>query len=103
MVTGGHSVYVMGFGEGRSSVPLPVVPRLIDDWALAPFAPHEFHAVTVNQGFGAGQYHGGLRDRDACVECKGLALFLFASVDGKWESWVDAGVELSHVVVDIRL
>jgi hypothetical protein len=84
-------------------VHLPAVPGLIDDWALATFAPCKFHAATVDCSFGAGRYYGGLGDGDACVEHKGLALFLFASVGGKWECWVDAGGELGHVVVNIRL
>ncbi len=80
-VTGFHLVDVTGFGEGNSPVHLPVVPRLTDGWVMVPFAPHEFHAATVDRGFGAGRYHGGLGDGDACIERKGLAIFLFASVD----------------------
>ncbi len=75
-VAGGHLVDVVGFGEGRSPVCLPVVPRLIDGWATAPFAPCKFNATTVDRGFGAGQYHDGLGDGYACVECEGLAIFL---------------------------
>ncbi len=75
-------VDVAGFCEGHSQVHLPVVPRLIDGRAMAPYAPREFHATTVDPSFGSGQYHGGLGDGDACIEHEGLEIFLFASVDG---------------------
>ncbi len=81
-VTGGHLVDVTGFSEGRSPVRLPVVPRLIDGWATAPFAPRNFRAAIVDRGLGAGRYHGGLGDGDACIERKGLEIILFVSVDG---------------------
>ncbi len=52
-VAGGHLVDVTGFSEGCSPLCLPVVPCLISGWALTPFMPREFHAATVDHGFGA--------------------------------------------------
>ncbi len=54
MVACSHLVDVTGFNEGCIPVRLTVVTHLIDGWAMAQFAPHEFHADTVDSGFGAG-------------------------------------------------
>ncbi len=37
------------------------------------------------------------------ISWEGLALLLFPCVDGKGEAQVDAGMEISHVVIQIRL
>ncbi len=102
-IAGGHLVDVTGFCKSRSPVCLPVVPRLVNDGLTFPLVPWEFHPAASDHGFGAGRYHHGLKDGDASVVGKGLALFLLACVDSKWKMGVDARVELGHVIFDVRL
>jgi hypothetical protein len=52
---------------------------------------------------GACDDHGLIGDGDSGVGCKDLAFLLFPSVDGKGDARVDAGMEVGHVVVQIRL
>jgi hypothetical protein len=47
--------------------------------------------------------HGFVEDEDSGISCKDLAFLLFPSVYGKGEARVDAGTEVSHVVIQIRL
>ncbi len=68
-----------------------------------PLAPRKFHAAAVEGGFCASSYHRGFGNGNAGVLGERLAFLLFARVNGKWEGRLDAGVELVHVVVDIRL
>ncbi len=65
--------------------------------------PRKFHAATIEGGFRAGSYHRGFGNGNAGVLGKLLAVLLFAHVNGKWEGRLNAGVELGHVVVNIRL
>ncbi len=46
--------------------------------------------------------HGLVGDGDSGISCKDLAFLLFPSVDGKGEARVDARMEVSHVVIQIR-
>jgi hypothetical protein len=65
--------------------------------------PRKFHAAAVEGGFRAGSYHCGFGNENASILGKRLAFLLFACVNGKWGGRLDASVELSHVVVNIRL
>jgi hypothetical protein len=47
--------------------------------------------------------HGLIGDGDSGIGCKDLAFLLFPSVNGKGEAQVDAGMEVGHVVTQIRL
>ncbi len=47
--------------------------------------------------------HGLVRDGDFCISCKDLAFLLFPSVDGEGKARIDARMEVSHVVIQIRL
>jgi hypothetical protein len=70
---------------------------------MFPLVPCKFHAAAVEGGFCAGSYHHGFGNGNTSVLGERLAFLLFAHVNGKWEGRLDAGVELGHVVVDIRL
>ncbi len=70
---------------------------------MFPLAPCKFYAAAGEGGFRAGSYHRGFGNGNAGVLSKHLAFLLFACVNGKWEGRLDAGVELGHVVIDIRL
>ncbi len=60
--------------------------------------------MFARQGmFGACGDHGLIGDGDFNISCKDLALFLFPCVDGKGEAQVVAGMEVSHVVIQIML
>ncbi len=65
--------------------------------------PCKFHATAVEGGFRAGSYHRGFGNGNAGVLGKHLAFFLSVHVNGKGEGRLNAGEELGHVVVDIRL
>jgi hypothetical protein len=47
--------------------------------------------------------HGLVGDGDSGIGCKDLPFSLFPSVDGKGEAQVDSGMEVGHVVIQIRL
>jgi hypothetical protein len=70
---------------------------------MFPLVPREFHAAAVEGGFRAGSYHRGFGNGNAGILGKRLEFLLFAQVNSKWEGRLDAGVELGHVVVNIRL
>ncbi len=53
--------------------------------------------------FGTGGEHGFVGDGDSGIGGKDLIFFLFSCVDGKGEARVDAGMEVSHVIIQIRL
>ncbi len=103
MVAGRHAIDVAGFVECRCSAGFSIVPCMVNNRATFLLVPCKFHAPAVESGFGAKKYHHCLQDRDASVERKGLAILLLAHVDSKREGWFNAGDELSHVVIDVRL
>ncbi len=47
--------------------------------------------------------HGLVGVGESGIGCKDLAFLLFPCVDGKGEAQVDAGMEVGHVVIQIRL
>ncbi len=47
--------------------------------------------------------HGLVGDGDSGMCCKDLAFLVFPCVDGEGEAQVDAGMEVGHVVILIRL
>ncbi len=53
--------------------------------------------------FGTGGDHGFDGDGDSSSGGEDLTFFLFPCVDGKGEAQVDAGMEVGHVVIQIRL
>ncbi len=52
---------------------------------------------------GTGGDHGFVGDGNSGIGCKDQAFLLLPSVDGKGEAQVNAGMEVSHVVIQIRL
>ncbi len=68
-----------------------------------PLTPHKFHATAVEGSFLAGSYHHGFGNGNAGILGERLAFLLFVHVNSKWEGRLDAGVELGHVVVNIKL
>ncbi len=53
--------------------------------------------------FGACGDHGLVKDGNSGGGCKDLAFLLFPCVDGKGEAQANAGMEVGHVVIQIRL
>ncbi len=53
--------------------------------------------------FGAGGDHGLVGYGNSGIGYKDLVLLLFPYVDGKGEALVDAGMEVGHVVIQIKL
>ncbi len=47
--------------------------------------------------------HGFVGDRDSSIGREDLPFLLFLCVDGKRKAQVDAGMEVGHVVIQIRL
>jgi hypothetical protein len=47
--------------------------------------------------------YGLVGDGDSSIGCKDWAFLLFPSVDSEAEAQVDAGMEVGHVVIQIRL
>ncbi len=52
---------------------------------------------------GASGDYGLFGDRDSGIHCKDLALLLFPCVDVEGEAQVNSGIEVGHVVIQIRL
>jgi len=72
-------------------------------WVALPFSPAKRHVAAGKRVFGASGDHQFIGDRDARVGGEDLTLLLFVSVDGQGEAGVDAGVEFSHVAVQVGL
>ncbi len=47
--------------------------------------------------------HGLVEDGDSGISCKDLTFLLFPCVDSKGGAWANAGMEVGHVVIQIRL
>ncbi len=47
--------------------------------------------------------HGFFGDKDSGIGSEDLTFLLFSGVDGKGEAQVDSGIEVGHVVIQIRL
>jgi hypothetical protein len=94
-----HAMDLMHFGKSRSPVCLPVGPGGM----TLPFAPHQGHVPGGEGVFVPGGDHGGVGDGDASMVCQYLAFFLLPGVRCQWQDWVDAGVELHEVILQVRL
>ncbi len=82
---------------------LPVGPSVVDDRVTLPLAPGQRH-VAAHQGvLGTCGDHGFVRDGDTGIGGKDLTFLLLPRLDGEGEARVNAGMEVGHVVIQIRL
>jgi hypothetical protein len=102
-VTGEHAVDVAHFYKCSCPMILPVVPHMVKEGTTFPLSPCKCHVPTVESMLGAGRHHHFFGDGHICVLCKSLALLLLARVDGKWKVRINSLVEISDLVVKIRL
>jgi hypothetical protein len=102
-LSGSHAIDIAHLGKGGSSVGLPVGPSVVKDRATFPFAPGHHHVATRQGVLGTCGDHGFIGDGDSGIGGKDLALLLFPCVDGKGEARVNAGMEVGHFVIQIRL
>jgi hypothetical protein len=68
-----------------------------------PLLPCKSHVLTVESMLGSGCCHHFLGDGCACILCKGLELLLLARVDSKWKVRINSLVEISNLVIEIKL
>ena len=102
-VPGSHAFDVLHFGKGGSPMGLPVGPSVVDKWAKFPLAPGQRHVAARQGVFGTCGDHGFVGDGDSGIGGKDLTFLLFPRVGSKGEAQVDAGMEVGHVVILIRL
>jgi hypothetical protein len=76
---------------------------VVKDRATFPLVPGQRHVVTRQGVLGTCGDHGFVGDRDSGISGKDLTLLLLPRVDGEVEAGVNAGMEVGHVVIQIRL
>jgi hypothetical protein len=102
-LAGSHVIVITHLGKGGGPVGLPVGPIVVEDRAMFPLAPDQCHVATRQGVLGTCGDHGFVQDRDFGIGGKDLTLLLLPRVDGKGEAGVNARMEVSHVVIQIRL
>ncbi len=90
-------------GKGGGPVDLPVGPSVVEDWATFPLVPGQRHVAACQGMIGTCGHHGFAGDGDSGIGGKDLTLLLLPCVDSKGEAGVNAGMEVGHVVIQIRL
>jgi hypothetical protein len=102
-LAGSHTIDIAHLSKGGSPVGLPVGPSVVKDRAMFPIAPGQCHVAACQGMLGTCGDHGFVRDGDSGIGGKDLILLLLPCIDGKGEAGVNAGMEVSHVVIQIRL
>ncbi len=82
---------------------LPVGPSVVNDRAAFPLTPGQHHVAARQDVLGTCGDHGFVGDGDTGIGGKDLTFLLLPCVDSKGGASVDAGIEVSHVVIQIRL
>ncbi len=77
-------------------------PSVVNDRVTFPLAPGQCHVAAGQSVLGTCGDHGFVRDGDTGIGGKDLTFLLLPCVDGKGEAGVDAGMEVCHVVIQIR-
>jgi hypothetical protein len=82
---------------------LPVGPSVVNDRATFSLVPGQCHVATRQGLVDTCGDHGFVRDGETGIGGKYLTFLLLPRVDGKGVAGVDAGMEVAHVVIQIRL
>ncbi len=64
--------------------------------------PGQHHVAARQSMLGTCDDHGFIGDGDTGIGGKDLTFLLFSCVDSKGEARVDAGMEVGHVVIQIK-
>ncbi len=102
-VAGSHAIDIAHLGKDGGPMGLPVGPSVVNNWAMFPLAPGQHHVAACQGMLGTCGDHGFVGDGNTGIGGKDLTFFLLPHVDGKGEAGVDAGMEVGHVVIQIRL
>ncbi len=102
-LSGSHAIDIPHLSKGGSSAGLPVGPSGVDDRATFPLVPGQCHVAARQGVLGTCGDPGFVRDGDSGIGGKELTFLLLPCVDGKGEAGVNAGMEVSYVVIQIRL
>ncbi len=102
-VAGGHAIDIAHLGKGSGPMGLPVGLSVVDNWAMFPLAPGQRHVAARQGVLGTCGDHGFVGDGDTGIGGEDLTFLLLPCVDGKGEAGVDAGMQVGHVVIQIRL
>ncbi len=98
-----HAIDIAHLGRGSNPVGLLVGPSVVNDRAMFSLAPGQRH-VAAHQGvLGTCGDHGFIGDEDSAIGGNDLKFLLLPLVDGKGGGGVNAGMEVCHVVIQIRL
>ncbi len=102
-LAGSHAIDIAHLGKGSSPMGLQVAPIVVEDRAKFPLVPGQHH-VAVHQGLlGTCVDHGFVGDGGSGIGSKDLTLLLLPRVNSKGEAGVNAGMEVGHVVIQIKL
>jgi hypothetical protein len=84
----------MGFSVG---------PSVVNRQVMSPLAPGQCHVAARLGVLGISGDFVFVGDGDSGISGEDLTFFLFPCVNGKGEAQVDAGMEVGHVIIQIRL
>ncbi len=102
-VSGSHAIDIPHLGKDGGPMGLPVGPSVANDWATFPLTRSQRHVAARQGVLGTCGDHGFIGYGDTGIGGKDLTFFLLPHVDGKWEAGVNAGMEVGHAVIQIRL
>ncbi len=100
---GSHAIDIMHLGKGSGPVGLPVGPSVIKDRMTFLLVPGRCQVAARQGVLGTCGDHGFVKDGDSGIGGKDLTLLLLPHVDDKGGGRVNAGMEVGHVVIQIRL
>jgi hypothetical protein len=101
-LAGSHAIDVTHLGKGGGPVGLLVGPSVVKDRVTFPPTPGQCHFAARQGVLGTCGDHGFVRDGDSSIGGKNLTLLLLPCVEGKWEAGVNATMEVSYAVIQIR-
>ncbi len=102
-LAGSHAIDVAHLGKGGSPVGLPVGPSVVNDRAMFPLVPGQYHVAARQGVLSTCGDHGFVGDGDSGIGGKDLTFLLLPRVDGEGEARANVGMEVCHVVIQIRL
>jgi hypothetical protein len=102
-LSGSHAIDIAHLGKGGGLVGLPVEPIVVKDRATFSLVPGQHHVAALHGVLDTCGDHGFAGDGDSGIGSKDLTILLLPCVDGKGEAGVNAGMEVGHVVIQIRL
>jgi hypothetical protein len=101
-IASSHANDIAHLGKDGNSMGLPVRSSVVNDRETFPLVSGQHHVAACQGVLGTCGDHGFFGDGDTGIGGKDLTFLLLPRVDSKRGARVDAGMEVGHVVVQIK-